>query len=167
MAANCPACRIEMSNVQFLGTYVDVCPNCAGIWFDEGELLALAREGQQTLETLDRSFQPSREILDLPDKAKRCPRCNLVLQSQNYLYSSPVKIDVCPNCNGVFVEDKELTQIQQWLKKSSEIEPTGTMKARQRLKGGRKQKPKDWNENANVESLVQALQQRRDDSSKP
>ncbi len=163
MVALCPACRIEMSGVQFLGTFVDVCPNCAGIWFDEGELTALAKEGHQNLTTLDRSFQPSHEVLDIPDMAKRCPRCNLLLQTSNYLYSSPVMIDTCPNCNGVFVEDQELSAIQEWLDRPTKIEPSATMKARQRLKGGRKQSGSSWSEGANVESLVQALQNWRDE----
>lgn len=152
-----------MSSVQFLGTYVDVCPNCAGIWFDEGELVALTKEGHQALATLDSSFLPSHEVMDMPDQAKKCPRCNLMLRPYNYLYSSPVVIDGCPNCNGVFVEDHELTEIKEWLDKASGIEPSATMKARSRLKGGRKQKSSGWNEGANVESLVQALQHWRDE----
>lgn len=163
MATICPACRVEMTPVQFLGTFIDVCPNCAGVWFDEGELTALSREGAENLELLDRSFKASRQIMDLPDVAKRCPRCNLLLESYNYLYSSPVLIDACSNCNGVFVEDNELTAIRLWLTQSERGTVSPTMEARNRLRGRRRPKAQSGNTDANVESLVQALQNWKED----
>ncbi|GAA0538892.1 hypothetical protein FHS83_003635 [Rhizomicrobium palustre] len=34
----CPACNVEMNQVQRSGIEIDICPQCRGVWLDRGEL---------------------------------------------------------------------------------------------------------------------------------
>lgn len=111
MDALCPACHVPMNPCGFLGINLDVCGECAGIWFDDGELRALADAAPQALGILDELHTPVLEVLDVPGRSKKCPRCQVRLESFRYGYDSNVRIDGCPEGHGVFVEDQELDGI--------------------------------------------------------
>lgn len=111
MALLCPSCRVEMGALDYLGVPIDLCPDCAGVWFDDGELARLATAAPAALEALDARNTPELEILNVPGSMKRCPRCDVHLRSYHYRYHSPVVIDSCPECGGIFVEDQELEAI--------------------------------------------------------
>lgn len=96
---------------KFLGASLDVCSECAGIWFDDGELRALAAAAPQALAILDEQHAPALELLNTPDSLKQCPRCSVRLDSFRYAYDSTVVIDGCAKCHGVFIEDQELEGI--------------------------------------------------------
>ena len=42
----CPACRVQMTAFEYLGTGVDVdfCESCRGVWLDVGEIKGLAKK---------------------------------------------------------------------------------------------------------------------------
>ncbi len=90
---------------------LDVCGRCAGIWFDESELGRLIRASALNLETLDRKFEPTGEVEKVPEADRECPKCGGGLETYKYLYDSPVILDSCHNCGGIFVEDGELSAI--------------------------------------------------------
>lgn len=49
----CPNCSTPMNEVNRRGVYVDVCPNCRGVWLDGGELeklLSAADSGQSEIQ---------------------------------------------------------------------------------------------------------------------
>ncbi len=96
---------------RFMGVSLDVCGECAGIWFDDGELRALAAAAPQVLAILDEQHTPALELLNVDNSLKHCPRCASRLDSFRYAYDSTVVIDGCPKCHGVFVEDQELEGI--------------------------------------------------------
>lgn len=35
---NCPACNLQLLMMERLGTQIDYCPQCRGIWLEKGKL---------------------------------------------------------------------------------------------------------------------------------
>ena len=35
---NCPACSVQLLMMERLGTQIDYCPQCRGIWLEKGKL---------------------------------------------------------------------------------------------------------------------------------
>ena len=35
---HCPKCGIDLENIKKFDVELDVCPDCKGLWFDDGEL---------------------------------------------------------------------------------------------------------------------------------
>jgi len=151
-----------MTGIDFLGLKLDVCPQCAGIWFDDGELTALAKGAPEMMMTLDDRFKPGFEILNQPAHSKTCPRCEARLESFRYQYSSPVEIDSCSVCNGVFVEDQELTSIQDFIDHESSVQVTAAMKARAHISEGEPVDAPEEDLNKSVSTLLYALSHWRD-----
>lgn len=110
----CPDCRIEMEAQTYYGVTVDICPACAGVWFDEKELRALMQVDPLILLSLEDRAVPdvfySEEVLK-----RRCPRCAIPLHPYRYLYDSPVELDGCSQCHGIWVENGELRRLHDEL----------------------------------------------------
>lgn len=164
MALACPACHSILEPVDYAGLHLDVCPECAGIWFDSGELLALARSSSGTMEALESKYQPNIEVLSPEPKLKKCPRDSTALERHRYDYDSPVKIDSCPKCHGVFVEDQELTGIRSAILDEDRAHLTAAMESRARLAGKSVPSPEGRDREADVSALIQALAHWRDHS---
>src|SRR5437016_4634835 len=113
MANLCPDCRKPLRTENHFGVNLDVCPLCAGIWFDEGELGRVLHGGSAALVDLDEELVP--EIHHKPELESRreCPVCRQPLSRYHYLYSSPIELDACAACNGFWVDDGELNKIQE------------------------------------------------------
>ncbi len=118
MARQCPDCQIELRTENLLGIDLDVCPDCAGIYFDDGEMMNLKDLGDDAFSELDDMVLPDDDV-DLEEEigtSKRmCPGCKEVMHEYNYLYTSKVRLDACPDCGGTWVEHGELTAMQQAL----------------------------------------------------
>lgn len=37
MVVRCPRCNIDMQSIHYSGITVDKCPECSGVWLDQGE----------------------------------------------------------------------------------------------------------------------------------
>ena len=80
-----------------LGEFVlDVCPKCGGAWFDHGEVSKLT--GDREIEKL---------IIDYAGGASEfaCPRCGRSMARRPV---GEVTVDVCPNCEGIWMDRGEL-----------------------------------------------------------
>lgn len=115
MARNCPECSIEM-NVEFVGDVpLDICPGCAGTWFDANELRTLLARDPLALGVVEDMAVPAIQKEAAGETWRRCPDCQMPLEQFHYLYHSKVVLDTCPDCGGVWVQDGELTAIQEWM----------------------------------------------------
>lgn len=95
-----------MKTIEFLGVHLDICPTTGGIWFDEGEFGRI-RKATEKLPELEDLASPAFEAV--PDRVHRqCPNCSTALYSYRFLYSSPVTLDGCGTCNGIWVDEGEL-----------------------------------------------------------
>lgn len=162
MALVCPACRVDMTPTPYMGIALDVCPQCAGIWFDDGELSALVKSSPDTMETLEDRYVPELEIISNSGNFKHCPRCDAKLETHRYAYDQPAKVDSCPSCHGVFVEDTELAAIHRAVSDKYRYNLTGVMKARRDLTGEMVSTIGEKDGETSVSALVQALSHWRD-----
>jgi Zn-finger nucleic acid-binding protein len=111
----CPDCRQPMTADRRGDIAVDVCKACAGIWLDEGELRQVMQSDPLGLISLEESHAPEVAPLAAATRLRRCPDCDRGLDRYRYLYDSPVQLDLCAACGGVWVEDGELEKIHEWL----------------------------------------------------
>ena len=125
----CPDCKQPMTATDEGGAILDACAGCAGIWFDDGEIRRVMQTDQLALLQVEDRHEPSSppSSPSSPSSpstptARRCPDCDRVLDRYRYLYDSPVQLDMCGTCGGVWAEDGELRKMQDWL--------DGTMGAR-------------------------------------
>lgn len=105
----CPKCENAALLPFELGDILlDRCEDCAGIWFDHGELEAvIGAGGAARLDSLnDSESRPS---------GGPCPRCDKVelkpvAVSQDP--ARPVLVDRCPSCMGLWLARKRLRDIE-------------------------------------------------------
>ncbi len=85
---------------------LDRCPDDHGVWLDPGELAAV----QVLMEEYDEEYAVLAEDLGEAEQrdVKQCPRCDVPLREVSY---ENVRIDVCPQCEGVWCDDEELAMI--------------------------------------------------------
>lgn len=126
----CPDCKNEMQVEHYYGIAVDVCPACASIWFDESELKALLQIDPLSLLSLEDRAAP--DVYYTPEEVinRRCPRCAIPLHAYRYLYDSPVELDGCAQCHGIWVENEELRHLYEILQVQRAMEPDAEEKRR-------------------------------------
>jgi Zn-finger nucleic acid-binding protein len=118
MARHCPECQQELNLERFHGVDLDVCTECAGLWFDPAELRRLITSDPIALVSLDDHIV--REIrhgasAPLATMTLHCPDCAMPLTPFHYEYTSPVQMNACPDCGGFWMLEQELLKLQQWL----------------------------------------------------
>ncbi|MCS7300280.1 MAG: zf-TFIIB domain-containing protein [Fimbriimonadales bacterium] len=120
----CPVCQVELKPEVHLGVTIDVCPACAGVWFDQDELVRLNELDDDILPRIDSLYQPQVVAYD-PPWERLCPVCRTALHPYNYLYTSSIRLDNCDQCGGVWVDNGELEKMAQVLEdaRASEVPP--------------------------------------------
>lgn len=84
----------------------DFCSDCSGIWADRGELSQYV----ETLSDLPGPLVPQ----DITKSKMACPKCDSQpLYEIPYMRKQNVLIDVCLGCQGLWMDAKELAQIQK------------------------------------------------------
>jgi uncharacterized protein len=114
----CPRCNVSLNTdiIHDLNRSVEIdkCPQCGGIWFDNGEL--------EQLETIVEAVYV--EIRNVPGKADQlkalsCPSCDnmQLMQKAEHPRDRKVIMDYCPVCHGIWLDKGELEAIQKenWL----------------------------------------------------
>lgn len=101
----CPKCAnspLKSKLVKGTGITLDHCPNCGGLWFDEGELDAVL--GKRA----DRNVQVP-DFASLNDKIG-CPRCDHSLFEFCYPGTMTL-VDMCKKCHGIWLDNLEWKEI--------------------------------------------------------
>lgn len=112
MSINCPKCNSMTKPFTLEADLVfDRCDECKGMWMDKGEL---ARTSGSTSDFPD----PKTITSGLPS-TKNCPKCPGDNRLSEVLFMKPNKIlvDVCKRCEGIWLDSKELPQLQGILRK--------------------------------------------------
>ncbi len=114
---HCPKCvdsDLTRRVVRNTKVTVDFCANCKGLWFDANEL-------NQVLPVASKDLKPPNDAKPTP---MTCPRCRVPLVVF-YYPQTYVKIDMCSQCHGLWLEPgelKEITVVRQHLKKKGELQ---------------------------------------------
>ncbi len=118
MNLNCPRCHTPLYNknfqklnpdISFSDIGVDECSKCSGIWFDKGELEQIHDNVEVTLIEIRKI--PSKDTQNLK---LNCPKCkNTIMDKVQNCRDSKVMMDVCPACQGTWLDGDELKAIQE------------------------------------------------------
>ncbi len=111
MPRNCPVCLTGLAPLKVGSVTVDRCPECAGVWFDAGEMNALARAGGRALTAVEHAAEsrPGHAVHLHADR--NCPECGVGLRPFAYPWAPEVRLDGCPACKGIWFDDGELARI--------------------------------------------------------
>jgi len=108
----CPKCAERLEARAFGMVTVDGCAGCGGLWFDHQELNSLARDPSVGLMEVERAFQ--QPLAAVPaGGSMRCPRCRVELYEFTFPHTPEVRLDACPACKGIWLDDGELQQIAE------------------------------------------------------
>lgn len=107
---NCPRCDRLLFPLTLGGVIVDGCDGCGGVWFDHKELTALAQAQTAQLKALEDAFQAN-PLLKERKGQMSCPTCRVGLVGFEFKHSPGIKLDGCPQCRGIWVDDSELRAI--------------------------------------------------------
>ena len=105
---NCPKCKTaELTPETFDNTEIDRCPRCAGMFLDRGEL-------EQMIANQAGALADNPEFTVLSDKHDmmigKCPRCEVNMEPT--MGPANMRIDKCAQCEGVFLDQGELSAIR-------------------------------------------------------
>lgn len=102
----CPHCDEIMKKLHIATrsgcVTIDKCEKCLGYWFDGMELEILVKgEDDRDGFLLDPS--------EVHEAKFHCPRCSWMMETK-LLYD--IRVDICVNCNGIWLDNGELADIQ-------------------------------------------------------
>jgi Zn-finger nucleic acid-binding protein/membrane associated rhomboid family serine protease len=114
---NCPIDSHQLEQKDFRGFEIDLCSECRGLWFDEGQFLATVKN-ISTL-TLPEKYQlespkdSTRPVAVLHDRGLRCPKDNSKLETLNYGGATNIFLDRCDTCKGIWLDGGEITRVKK------------------------------------------------------
>ena len=114
MSRNCPDCRQPLATEKFYDVDLELCGECAGIWFDAEELKRLLASDPIAMLALEERVLPHADQKKSHKGVLACPGCNGLLHVYHYQYSSPIELEACDECGGFWVQEGELSKMQQW-----------------------------------------------------
>jgi Zn-finger nucleic acid-binding protein len=97
---HCPKCQAELLHVERSGMVLELCSACRGIWFDPGELT--------TILELYKRLDPEAGV----STGAKCVRSGQELREVVFP-GTDVRVDVCPDCQGIWLDAGELEVLQQ------------------------------------------------------
>jgi PAT family beta-lactamase induction signal transducer AmpG len=107
-AIRCPKCRCDMEQLQVEGIEVDRCRQCRGLWFDVGELDAVAHLPPELLDSGDGAGDNAFDAMREYD----CPRCAGVMQPAPGPERPHINYETCGDCGGSFLDAGELRRME-------------------------------------------------------
>ena len=123
----CPACSNMMIVVEHEHIELDYCPDCAGVWFDAGELELLLETMQ-----LEESILSLDSILTSPEaraveKKRKCPICGRRMKKATVGHEPEVLIDACNRGDGLWFDAGEVEQLITQIPSVEEADSQGRM----------------------------------------
>ena len=107
MKRDCPRCfeRLEKRSFKkgLWSVDTDVCRSCNGLYLDKGELLKLT--SNRPLHNITTKYLGVDS-----DSNLLCPGCGSIMDMESV---GGVEIDVCLQCNGVWLDSEELEQLKE------------------------------------------------------
>lgn len=117
----CPKCWVDMDTkeIEILGPNfdIDICPECKGIWLDQGELKKLVKDKKI-------SDYLTKHIGTKSDSKLLCPRCGNLMDIEK---ADDIEVDVCLECRGVWLDPGELEELKELSEEGFEGDETEKM----------------------------------------
>ena len=109
-AMRCPKCRADMEIVEVEGQEVDRCLKCHGLWFDAGEMEALAHGSAAA--ALDTGTAREGRLYNVIDDY-RCPRCGGHMERKTDPDQTHIWYETCGSCDGSFFDAGEFRDLAE------------------------------------------------------
>lgn len=107
---NCPKCDAAMEPVTFATVEVDRCPQCQGLWFDEGEAEQLkSAKGAGKLD----AGQPLMAAAAQGPQKVLCPRCRTPMIGMVVHGQAHIRYESCKVCHGSFFDAGEFKDMTE------------------------------------------------------
>jgi Zn-finger nucleic acid-binding protein len=102
----CPKCKVITNRIALEPElFIDRCPDCTGVWLDQGELSRIS-------DVPEGVFRWEQAVSSGRKTEFSCPSCmNKENQLEEVKYSSDgvrIKIDLCSHCRGIWLDKNEL-----------------------------------------------------------
>jgi len=109
----CPRCGVPLRPELKNNIEIDICPQCGGLWLDQGEFHLVTAES-----TVYREEKLEEEYIRpvLPDTIEYipCVRCGKLMVRKNYARISGVIIDECGR-HGIWLDSGEMEKIRHFI----------------------------------------------------
>jgi Zn-finger nucleic acid-binding protein len=115
----CPRCNSILTENEYDGVNVEVCPGCEGEWLFAGELEKIVEHHDEvfTAEEIATMEAVNKEVLtaEKDDKDElNCPACgNGRMEHFNYGDTSGIILHKCPKCEGIWMDKDQLKKIEE------------------------------------------------------
>lgn len=98
----CPECNVDLKRgtEKNSDTEIDYCGRCKGIWLDEGEIERVCKFAARNMPMPAGAESSDRD----------CPKCKVPMRLFDYP-GTMVAVDMCPDCNGIWVDSGEIKEI--------------------------------------------------------
>ena len=118
----CPSCKNEnLTRADYKGIQLDYCPTCYGTWFDRDELRRVKDKEDEFLRWIDFDIWKDGAKFQLSKSGRICPVCEVPFYTIKY-GSSPIEIDLCSVCHGIWLDKGELDKIIKYLEEKVDKE---------------------------------------------
>ncbi len=121
----CPVCHIPLIVVEHEQIELDNCTDCAGVWFDAGELELLLETMQVEEHTLSLDSILTSPEAQSSEKKRKCPICGKKMKKATVGHKPEVLIDVCPRGDGLWFDKGEVGQLITQLPDTSSEDSQG------------------------------------------
>jgi len=114
----CPTCGVSLRRRKMRSIKIDRCPTCDGSWYDADELRVLKdKEKRGDYRWLDFDLWRDREKFRAGRQRHLvCPKDGRPMTTVRYGTSS-IRMDMCPECHGIWLDHGEYKKIVGYLEK--------------------------------------------------
>ncbi len=105
----CATCHDPMIVVEHEHVELDYCPNCAGVWFDSGEI-ELLLETMELESTGLEALHLAEEAVS-KEKKHKCPECDRRMKKVALGHQPVIIIDACPEGHGLWFDSGEVGEL--------------------------------------------------------
>ena len=106
----CPTCSTSLEPGTLHEVAVSRCASCGGVWFDEEGFREAKDLADENLRWLDFDLWKEHESFTVPSHGVDCPCCGKRMFTLRYA-DTPVEVDTCHDCRGVWLDEKEFERI--------------------------------------------------------
>ena len=115
---DCPRDHGKLTSTEVASLRIDRCAQCGGSWYDLDELRLLKdKESQGDYSWIDIDLWKDRDKFRAARQQRlTCPKAGHPMTTVHY-GDSPITVDLCPKCKGVWLDKDEYDEIVSYLEK--------------------------------------------------
>lgn len=110
----CPQCNSALESRKLQDVSIETCPSCKGMFLLQEELKAIEKKKDPDLAWLDFELWRHRDQYEAVRGDLDCPSCTGHFHTLSYP-DSKVKIEVCHECRGVWMNEETLKNLHRYL----------------------------------------------------